>query len=541
MLQLSERRVAVCYFMLVTAMFLIIMRIVNIALDPEFQTAATANSVHTVKVSRQRGTIFDCNMKPITNATKKYTSLITDIPAASVALTDIFSESEAADILGEIRSGSLPLITSDRDISGNGIVSFVSYEHEQRIANHLIGYLDESGHGVSGLEAVFDEILYSESSFTLSFGIDGHGNLISGDSIRYEYDRSVEQNGIMITLDADIQAVAEKAADGLNTGAVVVSEIESGEIRAMVSRPDFSLSDLSAALGNQDLPLINRAMMTYNVGSGFKPCVAAAALEAGHTNYLWFCEGSSDIDGQMFRCHKMSGHKWLDLAGALKHSCNSFFYNLAIDVGAEKVYEMAERAGFNNAVSFGYGLSTRSSQIGDINRLSISERALANLAIGQGELMVSPVGILNLYSAIASDGSYYPPSLIKGVVQNGGLSEETAENEKVFLMSKSTAKELRKCLLGVLDENGTGYIAKPKTVSAAGKTSTAETGIVKDGKAVTNTWFCGFFPFEDPKYAVAVIAENSEEGCGGVFAEIADGITALKKPILKHYTPPKEK
>lgn len=514
--------------MIVTAMFLVIMRIVNISFDPEFQAAAAENSVRSVTVSRQRGTIFDCNMKPITNAEKQYTSLITDIPAASVTLCDYFSDQEVADILAEIRNGSLPIITCNRDISGSGIVSFASFRHQQSIANHLVGYLDQNGHGVSGLEAVLDELLYSDRQVRLSFGIDGYGKLIAGDSIKYEYDRSIEQSGVMITIDTDIQAVAEKAAEALNTGAVVVSEIETGEIKAMVSCPDFDLNDISSALGDENSPLINRAMLTYNVGSGFKPCVAAAALEAGYTNFLWYCEGHSDIDGQIFRCHKTSGHKWLDLAGAIKHSCNSFFYELAIEVGAKKVYDMAVRAGFNNAVSFGYGLSARSSQIGDLGRLSVSERALANLAIGQGELMISPVGILTLYSAIASDGSYYPPSIIKGEVQNGSLVEKTAENEKVFLMSKSTAAKLRECLSGVLDENGTGYIAKPKTVSAAGKTSTAETGIVKNGKAVTNTWFCGFFPLDEPKYAVAVIAENSEQGCGGVFAEIADGITALQ-------------
>ena len=193
-------------------------------------------------------------------------------------------------------------------------------------------------------------------------------------------------------------------------------------------------------------------------------------------------------------------------------------------MGNEKIYKMAESAGFNNSVSFGYGISTKKAQIGDKEWLSRSDRALANLSIGQGELMVSPIGILTLYSAIAGDGGYYTPSLIKGFVKDNKLVEETPKTEKINLMSKNTAEILRESLRGVLDENGTGAIAKPKTVSAAGKTSTAETGIVKDGKRVVNTWFCGFFPLEEPKYVVAVLSENSEEGCGGVFAEIADSI-----------------
>ena len=89
---------------------------------------------------------------------------------------------------------------------------------------------------------------------------------------------------------------------------------------------------------------------------------------------------------------------------------------------------------------------------------------------------------------------------------------------------------MKKSLLGVLDDNGTGYMARPETVSAAGKTATAETGIIEDGKRVVNRWFCGFFPYEEPRYVAVVLAENTEDACGDVFAAIADEITALKKP-----------
>ena len=92
-------------------------------------------------------------------------------------------------------------------------------------------------------------------------------------------------------------------------------------------------------------------------------------------------------------------------------------------------------------------------------------------------------------------------------------------------MSEKTANTLKQYLKGVLEEGGTGVSACPKTVSAAGKTATAETGIIKNGQMVINTWFCGFFPFEEPKYTVIVLAENSTGSCGDVFAQIADEIT----------------
>ncbi len=523
-----HRRVAFCYFTVLVAMFLTVLRVVDIALDPRYFATANSTASRSITITGQRGTIYDCNMEPLTNSKENYLSLVTDIPSATVTLKNYYSEAETALLLAELQENSVPIITTERDITGNGIISFGYLTNNQSIANHIIGYTDQEGHGVSGLQYVFDDILYSESKVRLTFGIDGNGDIIKGDSIKFEINRSVENSGIALTLDSEIQRIAEAAAEDIFCGAVAVVEVETGEIKAMVSRPDFELDNLAAALEDENSPLINRVMQTYNVGSVFKPCVAAAAIEAGEGGFLFNCEGASDIDGQIFRCHKAEGHEWLDMAGAIKHSCNSFFYNLAVKVGATPIFEMAQNAGFNNAVSLGYGVSTKSAQIGNYDRLEASDRALANLSIGQGELMVSPLGILTLYCAIATDGSYYPLSLIKGEVKNGSLINKQAQNAKVKLMKASTAERLRDCLARVLEEDGTGFSAKPKTVSAAGKTSTAETGIFKDGKRVINSWFCGFFPFEDPKYAVAVISENSSKGCGGVFAKIADSITDLK-------------
>ncbi|MBO7217144.1 MAG: hypothetical protein J6V50_00420, partial [Clostridia bacterium] len=465
-----EKRIAVGYFIYLVSMFLIIIRIANLMLDPELQSVANANSRRIVTVTTQRGTVFDSKMRPITNAEKKYITLITDIPTASVTLCDYFTSQEVKDILNSIRTNRIPIFTSYKNIVGNGVKSYEFSEHNEKTAKHLIGYTDQSGHGVSGLEATFDDMLYSGKNATISFSIDGLGNLMKGEEIIYEYDKDIEKSGIALTIDLEIQNICETAANELKCGAVVILEVETGEIKAAVSRPDFNIFNLADALDNPDSPLLNRSFQAYNVGSVFKPLVAAAAIEKGKSDTLGFCAGYSEIDGQRFRCHKTTGHGWLDMAGALKFSCNAYFYNLAIDVGCDKIYKMSEISGFNNAVSFGYGLGTVKAQIGDKSWLSKSQRALANLAIGQGQLMLSPIGILNLYAAIAGDGGYYTPSLIKGMVKNNTIVDETPKSEKINLMSKNTAKLLRGYLEGVLDENGTGAVAKPNTVSAAGKT-----------------------------------------------------------------------
>ena len=130
--------------------------------------------------------------------------------------------------------------------------------------------------------------------------------------------------------------------------------------------------------------------------------------------------------------------------------------------------------------------------------------------------------------AIANGGVYTPPSLIEGRVEDMTLVETKTQLQSVRLFSENTAEKLKKDLSAVLDEDGTGKAAKPKHTTAAGKTGTAQTGVVKGGKKVTNSWFCGFFPLDNPKYAVTILSENAKGGCGGIFADIADEITKLE-------------
>ena len=143
--------------------------------------------------------------------------------------------------------------------------------------------------------------------------------------------------------------------------------------------------------------------------------------------------------------------------------------------------------------------------------------------------MLSPVSMLNLYCSIAGDGSYYVPSLVEASIENGNLTP-TKENLPTKVMKPETAELLRQYLTGVLEE-GTGSKAKPKTVSAAGKTATAQTGKFRDGKEINESWFCGFFPTVNPQYVVVIFSEDDSKQtltCAEIFAHIADDITSLK-------------
>ena len=170
-------------------------------------------------------------------------------------------------------------------------------------------------------------------------------------------------------------------------------------------------------------------------------------------------------------------------------------------------------------------MTCKAGSFGNTAVYDISKRSLANLSIGQGELMLSPLAITNLYMAIAGGGEYRTPSLIEGTVKDGNFTSNPIP-AKVRVMSEYTAERLKNDLAGVLTKGGTGESAAPTLTTAAGKTGTAQTGIVRNGKKVTNSWFCGFFPLHKPKYAVTVLSENADRGCGDVFAYIADKVTA---------------
>ena len=129
---------------------------------------------------------------------------------------------------------------------------------------------------------------------------------------------------------------------------------------------------------------------------------------------------------------------------------------------------------------------------------------------------------------LANGGKYYLPSVIEGTLQNGEITPYNIGSPTVA-MKETTAEILKECLKEVVEE-GTGTSAKPLNASAAGKTATAQTGKKQNGKEICSTWFCGFFPFESPKYTVIVFCENSQKqtkSCAEIFAEIADKITSL--------------
>lgn len=486
---------------------------------------------YTLSVGRLRGTIFDCNMQPITNAKTKIMAAVLPTPRAITAISAALPREKLNKVLEALRGGKPVLVELERELDCEGIINLKvpEYVGENTNCEHLVGYLDNEGHGVAGIEKAYDEYLYSDQKIEVIYPSDALGNFLVGDEAEVIYNQNIIYSGVALTIDSELQRRTEEAMQQVKSGAAVVMEASTGKIRAMVSAPSFDLTQIEDYLDGENSPLVNRALSAFNVGSAFKPCVAAALLEnGGYTTYECDCSGSTLIDFHRFNCHKLVGHGRVNLSEALSESCNVFFYKISTLLGAEPIYKMAKKLSFSSSIDL-RGISTASGSIGTLESLKSRPTILANLAIGQGELLLSPVSIMTLYEAIACGGVYSMPTVVEGVVEKGIIKREK-QTPKTRAMSEQTADKIKEYLLGVV-ESGTGTAAKPDYVSAAGKTATAETGWRKDGRLIQNSWFCGFFPYENPKYVVSVLIEDEKQnGTSGapIFKKIADGIALFE-------------
>ncbi len=521
-------RSAICFFIVISLFLSCILRVWVIT-NSNYEQVQLNQSSLKIKISDLRGTVFDRNLIPLTNSSKKTVACVSPTPRAVTAISSILSGEELENVLERLKSGKPVVCEVDEEITCEGIICTEIYTHNspETPAIHTIGYTNTDNKGVSGIEKAYDEILYSDSEVSISYACDGLGNILQGVSPILQNDTSVIADGVVSTIDINIQNIAQSVASSIESGAVIVADADTSKIRAIASFPNFDSTAVEQYLNMENSPLFNRTVSAYNVGSVFKPCVAAAGIEKGLSNFTHNCTGSFEIIDRTFRCHKLEGHGMTDLNLGITNSCNTFFYNLAFKIGGENIYKTARALNFGEKIKICDGIYTAKGSIPAKQTLE-NIAHLANFSIGQGDLTATPISMLTLYSAITNGGNYYIPSIVEGTIKDGEITKYDI-GSPTNVMKQTTAQILKEYLKSVV-ENGTGVLAKPKTVSAAGKTATAQTGKYQNGVEICSSWFCGFFPFENPKYTVIVFCENSQnqtETCAEIFAQIADKITAL--------------
>ncbi|MCH5350161.1 MAG: penicillin-binding protein 2 [Oscillospiraceae bacterium] len=526
------KRVIIVLALFVSASIALSARLFFLINDEQIAAASVGRGHYTVKSVGEYAGIYDCNLEPLVNLSEKYEAVIIPNHDSSIRIQPYLAD---MDTYYDGISGRVPFIcrvTSGAYSLGDGAIIFRSRVRtdSRQLAPHIIGYTSDNV-GIYGIEKSCNELLRSSYSLnSATFSVDALGSALNGLDIEIEEAGSV-RSGVVTTLDKNIQQICESAAEKYNIkrGAIVVMDIKSGEIRAVVSCPDFDTSDISASLSAPDAPFINRAFSAYSVGSIFKLVTSAAALEEGISpEYSYICTGSANVYGQIFNCHKWGGHGELDMGTAIVESCNTYFIALSEYIDNEKYIETASGFGFGTETELCPGMVSASGNLQTPADIAIAAER-ANMSFGQGMLTATPLQICTMTSAIANNGVLNEPVLIKGFLDENGDMEYSNINAGKRVISYATARKLKNFMSDTVRANNS--MSKPDKTAAAGKTSTAQTGNFDDlGNEILNCWFTGYFPSYAPKYAVTVLVEGGTSGnsaCGPVFREIADNITEL--------------
>lgn len=503
-----------------------------VAINPQIAAVADTQALYTLSFGKTRGKIYDSNMVSLVENTQTYVAACLPTKKNKTEILNcnaIFAENKA-----ELLKAGKPFlaVSNIAKLNMDDVIILPSTQRysENQAAQHIIGYISSDGVGVTGIEKAYDSLLNMKSQKSkISFALDATGDKISQEKESISLAPGLTQ-GVVLTIDLRIQRIVESVGKkSLKKGAIVIMEPSTGNLLAVASFPSYSSSSLQDAIkDSNNSPLINRAFMSYSTGSVFKIATTAAALESGIQSFSHTCVGYENIDGQIFKCHKLAGHGLLDLQGGIAYSCNPYFIALGQKVGATPIINMAKALSLGQKSRFAEGLYSAAGSVPSPDSMSAAE--LANISFGQGALSATPVQIARMVSAIVNNGYTPPANLVLGTTSNGKLidSRETP-SATVKAMSSKTAAAIKEMLVKTIMDYS-GQNGKPKYVTAGGKTGTAQTGSFKaDGSEINHGWFAGFFPAKSPKYVAVVFEEDSEGGnaaAAPIFKEIADELYA---------------
>lgn len=364
---------------------------------------------------------------------------------------------------------------------------------------------------------------------------------------------------VFLTLDARIQYIVEKALRSVGRGAAVVVDPRNGDILAMASVPSFdpntfipaiATKDWAALTSDETNPLLNRAISSFAPGSTYKIFISLAGLKAGKAT-VYPCGGGISIGNVFMKCHSTS-HGSMGLESALKLSCNGYFYRLGIATGIDNITAMGNLLGLGQ--KSGVPLSGESPGIlpGPAYLAQVRPRErwttgyTANTAIGQGEVLASPLQMAMLAATLANGGTSFYPRLVDRIVSQDGntlLQEPARVRSNLLTDGGLTVEQINRVRDGmrrVVEEGGgTGGRARIQGIQVAGKTGTAQNWSMRNGQRVkdNHVWFVSFAPYENPRYAVAVFVQGAKSG-GGVAAPIAAKILEDTLGLPEYGAPP---
>lgn len=460
------------------------------------------------------------------------------------------------------------------------------------LASHVLGYVGKIGNeeytqnegyelddyiGKTGIEYVCEKFLKGKDGLKQTdMSIDG---TTTGEYITEE---AISGSNVMLTIDAKVQQVAEKALkeniEKINNGdygekrevyagSVVVLNVKTGEVISMVSYPDFEpqlfVDGISTEKWNEYTvkgrsALINRTMQSaYAPGSIFKMVPAIAGLETGKITKDEQIECAGIYPGGYKpKCWYYTtygrGHGYLTVSQAIQKSCNCYFYEVGTRIGIDNIEKYA--------TYFGLGQKTNIELPGEISGTLAGKKLYEKLdeawyygntlsaVIGQAENNFTPIQMARYIAMLTNGGKKLDLTIIKDIINNQGESIKTEEvkdyinkrlgiektSEENLNIQKENLKTVLEGMQSVTEEGGTAYsVFKDFPIQVGGKTGSAEAGNDK-----TNAWFVGFAPYENPEIAVVVLVENGAHGyySAEVTKEIMEAYFGLNEEIVEDKT-----
>ncbi|WP_044894710.1 peptidoglycan D,D-transpeptidase FtsI family protein [Bacillus alveayuensis] len=409
------------------------------------------------------------------------------------------------------------------------------YPLEKKYAEHLIGLIRENPKllrsrypdkthlssrtkiGISGLQAAFDEFLIPDGETKLLYHVDGDGGPLFGLQVKYtEPANPFYPVSVQTTIARDLQEIAQEVVKehGLTKGGLVLLDVETNDILAMVSVPEMNPQNPYGDHGAS-----NYMILPQIPGSIFKTVIAAAAIEQGLVSPYRMFDCSKTIDGKH---EKNYNYGMLNFTDSFALSCNNTFGILGKELVAqdkEMIEKYAEKLGLYPLVGwqgdvyhFERFKQLPEEKMGTIWHDKKDKNvplAVAQTAIGQKDVRVSPLAVANMMATIARNGEVKQVRAVNKILYKNGTTffsfpEQTFSNDTI---SYDTALTLQKLLRSVVThEKGTGRRFQTLPYEVAGKSGTAETGKKSPhDEELINKWFAGFFPADSPKYALVVV------------------------------------
>lgn len=363
---------------------------------------------------------------------------------------------------------------------------------------------------------------------------------------------------VTLTLDIDVQKAAERAllSAGPMTGptvrgAAVVIDVRTGDVLASASSPTYDPNIFLGRVTEEEYqrmldpllrPQLNRAFYgSYQPGSTFKIVTAFAALEANQIDphQIFYNPGYYMVGRRRIDDTAPPGS--YDFRDAFIHSCNSYFIEYGLRVGPQKLIEMGNRFGLGErtgVVSKGQEIPGYFPESGQRYKKDGSlwmDGDTANLSIGQGEIIVTPMQMAVLVAAVANGGKVLKPRVVATVSGEAGVSESQAFAPQIMaevhLDPKNLALVRQAMWSDVMDKDGTGKEAFVPGFNVCGKTGTAQVHRPRSqgGGMDHTTWFASYAPYESPRYAVIVMVESGSSGGGTCAPKAREIYKALQK------------